>query len=89
MNHDPISFEDPEDVLERARSVIAHDGARNGLIVIGYDRGDEGDEFNLVSLTYGMRYMEVVTVLEALKFDILAIVRRPEDRHTEREGWQE
>lgn len=80
MTHDPISFEDPEDVLERARSVIAHSQARNGLLVIAYDRGDEGEEFNLTTLTYGMRYMEVVTVLEALKFDILGIVRRPDEQ---------
>lgn len=86
MNYTPLSFDDPEDVLERARSICAHGKAKDGLIVIGYDRGANDDEFNLATLTFGMRYMAVVTVLEALKYDILQIVRRPDDTETEWEA---
>lgn len=62
---------DAEDVLERARSGAAHGRANDGCVVLMLSRGESGEEYNLHMVSSGLRAMELVSLFELAKHDVL------------------
>jgi hypothetical protein len=64
---------DAEKVLADFQRILKEEpeDAADGCVVLMLSRGEDGDSYNIRTLSSDMRYMEVATLLEGAKYNML------------------